>query len=99
MDLITHQFAQGVVDEPVSGQRRLAAELCRDNKQSIVTAATLGAVMTGMQRRVVNQFHAQRVETGQPFAQNGFKIAGRFLRRGQVHAGNAFLNGLTLTRA
>jgi len=99
MDFTTHQFAKGVVDESVPGQRRLAGERCRDDKQSVVTATAAGAGMTGMQRRVVNQFQAQRLQSGQPFAQNGFEIAGRVLRRDLVHAGNAFLKGLTLTLA
>lgn len=99
MDFTTHQFAQGVVDEPVAGQRRLAGELCRDNKQAVMTAAAPRTGMTGMQRGVVNQFEAQGSESGQPFAHNGFEIASRVLRRNVAHAGKAFLKGLTLTRA
>ena len=103
MDFTTHQFAKGGVDEPVSGQRRLSGELRRDNEQSVVTAAAPCACMTGVLRRVVNQFHARWPESGQPVAQIrfeiGFEIAGRFLRWGLAHAGKAFLKGLTLTLA
>ena len=46
----------------------------------------------------INQFQAERCQICQTLAQNGFQVVIRtcFLKS-QGHAGNTFLNGLTLT--
>jgi hypothetical protein len=76
MYFTTHQFAEGIVDEAVSGNGGFAGEGGRDDEQAIVTATTSGAGMTGVQGRIVNQFQLNRVKQCQPVAQYCFQIAG-----------------------
>ncbi len=99
MDFTTHQFAKGVVDKSVADQGRFSGKFCRDDEQAVVTAAASGPIMPGVFRRIVNQFKAKRIEFREPFAQNRFEIAESFARLRLVHAGKAFLNGLTVTLA
>lgn len=63
-----HQFAQGVVDESVALQRRLAGEAGRDDQQTVM-AAFARAGVAGMQGGVVHDFKAKRFEEGESFAQ------------------------------
>ena len=86
----THQFAQSVVDEPVTLQCRFAGEMFRNDQQFVMPAAAARAGVSGMLRRIVDDFQAERGEEGEPFLQQCLDVA---------HAGKAFLNGLTVTLA
>ena len=61
MNFTTHQFAQGVIYEPMPAQGRFSGERVRDNEQSVVPTATFGALMPGMLRRIIDQFQAKRL--------------------------------------
>ena len=76
MYFTTHQFAEGIVDEAVSGNGGFAGEGGRDDEQAIVTATASGAGMTGVQGRVVDQFQLKRVKRCQPVAQDCLEVAG-----------------------
>ena len=58
---------------------------------TVVAAALACAGVSGMQGRVVDDFQPNRLEFGQPLVEQGFDVVG------QVQAGSAFLNGLTIT--
>lgn len=70
-----------------------------------MAAAASCAGVAGVRRRVVDDPQMQRIERGEPFAQNGFKrfeiVRGsdRHVRSGVGHAGNTRLKGLTVTLA
>lgn len=94
MDFTTHQLVKGGIDQSMAGDGRFSGEFGRNNEQTVMTAATSGASVTGMFGRVVDYFQSRGVESGQAFAHQGFDR-----RCGLVHAGKTFLNGLTLTLA
>ena len=75
MYFTTHQFAEGIVDEAVSGNGGFAGEGGRDDEQAIVTATASGAGMTCVQRRVVNQFETAGLKSGKFFAQQGVELS------------------------
>ena len=85
----THQFAQRVVDEPVTLQRRFSGEVRRNDQQAVVPALARAGV-PGMLRGIVDQFELEWGKECESFPQQRFDCA---------HAGKAFLNGLIETSA
>ena len=67
MDSTTHQFAEGVMDEPVACQRRFSAKTFGDDEQAVV-AATACTGVAGVLGRVVNQFQVKRLKLVESFA-------------------------------
>ena len=93
MDFTTHQIVKGGIDETVTGKSRFPGEFGRNDEQPIM-AATQSPGVTGMLGRVIDDFQSRRFEPDESFTHK------RFNRRfGLIHAGNTFLNGLTLTLA
>ena len=97
MDFTTHQLAKGVIDEPVTRQRRFSAKTFRDDEQAVVATAASGAGVTSVLRRVVDQFDASWLEDRQTLAQRRLKFRPALGNDGLRHVGMVCLNGLTLT--
>lgn len=85
----THQFAQGVVDHPVTLQRRFSGKLPRDDQQAVVPAFARTGVAS-MLCGIVDKFQSLGGQKGESFPQQRFNLC---------HAGKAFLNGLIVTSA
>ena len=97
MNTAAHQIAECFVNHAVADQAFLAGKIRRDDQQPIVTAATLGALMTSVPRRIVDQFQANRRQDGESLADDRLAVGGKTGALRIAHAGRAFLNGLTVT--
>lgn len=62
-----------------------------------MAATAAGALVSGVQGRVIDQLQAQRIKPGQSLAKDGFDVI--WPMHALAHAGKTFLNGLTLTCA
>ena len=85
------------MNHAVPGDTAVAEKNRRHDQQSIVSAAAAGPFVTGVSRRVVDQFATLRKQHGQALLDDRFALGSRSGRILIAHAGSAFLNGLTLT--
>ncbi len=73
---MAHQLAEGVIDQPVTGDRRFARKGARYDEQTVMAATAFGAFVPGMQRRVVDQLDTAWGKRRQTLVQQFLKIAG-----------------------
>ena len=99
MDFTTHQLVKGAINKSMASYDGFSGKLRRNYKQAIVATAALGASVTGMFGRIVNQIQSQGFEFGQTLTQDGINSTQINLRGRLAHAGRTFLKGLTLTLA
>ena len=99
MNPVGQQVAESGMNQAVATQPCLPGKNLRDDQQAVMPAAAADAGVTGVFRRIVDQFETNRRQGGESLANDCAKV-GRFgAGRGITHAGSTFLNGLTLTVA
>ena len=90
MNAAAHQFACRIINQPVPGNGIFTGKSAGHNVE-FVMPAILCAGMTGMAMGFIFDGDTCRIQRGKSLAQQ--------LHRFATHAGNTFLNGLTVTLA
>ena len=92
MNRAAHQIASSIIDQPMAGERIFSRKNRCNDVKDVVPATFPGAGMTGVKVRFVLDGDRYRLQDCQPLAQ--------LVDGCRAHqAGNAFLNGLTVTLA
>lgn len=88
MNTTAHQVTCRIVNQPMPGNRIFPAKSTGNNRY-LVVSAIFGTGVSGVAMRFIFDLDRQRLQAGKPLPQvyDGFA----------VHAGRAFLNGLTVT--
>ena len=68
VNLLLHQIAESVIDQPVARDARFAGEGIGDDSDGVVAATAGGAGVAGMCRAIVSDFDTGRLELRQPCA-------------------------------
>ena len=98
MDSTTHQFAECVENHAMPLDGCFSGECFGDDEQTVMSATIPCACVSCVQRRVVDQFQADRIQWRQAFVKKQLDIA-RGVTGGGAQVGKTFLKGLTLTFA
>lgn len=99
MNPAAQQVAKRGMNQAVTAQPCLPGKSLRHDQQAVMSATVAGAGVTGVFRRIVDQFETDRRQGGESLADDCAKVDRFGAGRRVTHAGNTFLNGLTLTVA
>ena len=98
MDSTTHQFAECVENHAMPLDGCFSGECFGDDEQTVMATTVPRPRVPCMQRRVVDQFQADRIQWRQAFVKKQLDTA-RGVTGGGAQVGKTFLKGLTLTFA
>ena len=91
-----HQIAKRRMHQAMTRQSAEACESIRDDQQAVVPPPALGTGMPGVPRRIIDHLQAIRQQRCESLA-NDRDHARNIDDLHVSHAGNTFLNGLTVT--